>query len=167
MGMTGARIWRGVIGLIATGDLLGMLAVDAIFDVEKDVSTFKAYYCTLLNSMSRFPEVLRVALPCLLLATCVGANCVLQGRSHGDIIAAFVPATIGLFIFNKSVNSVHTLCTSGDGMLWWSQVNLEHTRSEMIMLHVYIGVVLVASLVGQLMALRAALATYAGKQKSR
>ena len=88
-----ARIWRSVVGLIATGDLLGMLSVDAIFDVEKDATVFKLYYCCLLNSMSRFPEVMRVALPCLLLATCVGANCVLQGRSRGDIIAAFVPGT--------------------------------------------------------------------------
>lgn len=76
-------------------------------------------------------------------------------------------ATIGLFIFNKSVNSVHTLCSSNNGSLWWSSVNLEHTRSEMIMLHVGIGVVLVASLVGQLMALHAALATRAGKSNSR
>ena len=119
MGMT-ARIWRGVVGLIATGDLLGMLTVDAIFDVEKDVSVFKAYYCTLLDSMSRFPEVLRVALPCLLLAKCVGANCVLQGRSRGDVIAAFVPGTtlththtyIYIYVRDKSDLSSFVDCAS-------------------------------------------------------
>ena len=103
-----ARIWRGVVGLIATGDLLGMLTVDAIFDVEKDVSVFKAYYCTLLDSMSRFPEVLRVALPCLLLAKCVGANCVLQGRSRGDVIAAFVPGTILTHAHTHTHTHTHT-----------------------------------------------------------
>ena len=52
---------------IGLGGLLGQLAVDAVFDTDgADGALTTAgymYYCTLLDSLTRWPQLLRVAVP--------------------------------------------------------------------------------------------------------
>ena len=52
---------------IGLGGLLGQLAVDAVFDTDgRDGALTTAgytYYCTLLDSLTRWPQLLRVAVP--------------------------------------------------------------------------------------------------------
>jgi hypothetical protein len=43
--------------------LCGLLAVDAVFDSTDDPGASHGYYCALLRSLSRWPQVLRVAAP--------------------------------------------------------------------------------------------------------
>ena len=145
-----ARMVLGIIGLVGTGNLLGQLSVDAVFDVSDAVEdqVFKSYFCALLDSMNG-PAVARVLLPVGAIAACVATNALAPGRSVGDIIAAGVPGTVGLFVFAQSVSAVSAMCageiTAGDG------------RGRVARLHVGVAFIMATCLAGQLFGLRSAL----------
>lgn len=137
------RFVAAVLCLLATGDLLGQLSVDAVFDTGDD-RVFKDYFCLLLESMNGV-GILRVAIPCVTLATCLSMNALGPGRSTGDFIAAGVPSTVGLAIFSRTVGVVTDMCAGKIGSL--------QAQSTVASLHIGVAVILTTCLVGQLFGL--------------
>ena len=56
-----AHALRTAMALMAMADLVGQLSVDMVFDTA-DFETFEKYYCTLLESLTKFPQFLRVGI---------------------------------------------------------------------------------------------------------
>lgn len=94
------------------GALLGMLAVDAVFDFG-DPNAAKSYYCTLLPTLWSFPFVLRVAIPVVFSGLCVVANLIHSGSGSIFHLGTCVVLLIGgLPCFALSIDAVWKMCYS-------------------------------------------------------
>eukprot|EP00435_Cladocopium_sp_Y103_P051980 s130_g16.t1 len=93
------------------GALLGMLAVDAVFDFGSDHNAAKSYYCTLLPTLWSFPFVLRVAIPVVLSGVCILANLIRSGSIFhlGTCVVLLIG---GLPCFALSIDAVWKMCYS-------------------------------------------------------
>eukprot|EP00434_Breviolum_minutum_P033593 symbB.v1.2.029729.t1/scaffold3288.1/size59728/5 len=96
--------------VLGLGVLVGMLAVDAVFDFGDAVAA-KSYYCTLLPSMFSFPFVLRVAIPVVFSGICILAN-LISTRSVFHVGTCLVLLLGGSPCFALSVNAVSKMCYS-------------------------------------------------------
>eukprot|EP00437_Effrenium_voratum_P042278 CAMPEP_0181463018 /NCGR_PEP_ID=MMETSP1110-20121109/34699_1 /TAXON_ID=174948 /ORGANISM="Symbiodinium sp., Strain CCMP421" /LENGTH=123 /DNA_ID=CAMNT_0023587705 /DNA_START=46 /DNA_END=414 /DNA_ORIENTATION=- len=88
--------------------LVGMLAVDAMFDFG-DAEAAKSYYCTLLPTLFTFPQCLRVLVPVLF-----SGNCILQNwfchRSLFHVGSCVALILGGIPCFGFSIYAVDGMC---------------------------------------------------------
>mmetsp|Transcript_23457 Transcript_23457/g.30467 ORF Transcript_23457/g.30467 Transcript_23457/m.30467 type:complete len:154 (-) Transcript_23457:958-1419(-) len=135
---------RTMVCLMALADLLGMLSVDVVFDTDDDVALFRGYYCKLNDSLKQFPHVLRVAIPCTLLAAAGAYNVIVSTRTHSDILSAGLLVSVGAYGFHKSVDAVETMCLTKD-------LNVASTQQSILcQWHTLIAVILSIALILQL-----------------
>mmetsp|Transcript_29915 Transcript_29915/g.96538 ORF Transcript_29915/g.96538 Transcript_29915/m.96538 type:complete len:152 (-) Transcript_29915:721-1176(-) len=132
---------RTVVALVAMGDLIGQLSADLIFDTA-EAKVFEAYYCTLLSSLSKFPQVLRVLAPCSLLGVSGGLNALAPTRTTQDLATAALLLSVGAVAFASSVRAVDGLC-GGEAV----------AQSLLLKWHLVIAVVFAISMTLQLSSL--------------
>ena len=147
-----SEVWhavRSVVVLVAMGDLIGQLSVDLIFDNFTDVNVFKSYYCTLLVSLNKWPQILRVAAPCGLLALSGGTNALSSARTKVDLFSAGLLMSVGAVAFAKSVHVVDELCSA--------QGAVETLQASLLRWHLLIAAVFFFAFSSQLLSLIAVL----------
>ena len=137
------KVARTVCAMVAVGDLIGQLSVDLIFDTGRNLDAFRSYYCVLLASLSQFPQLIRVAAPCLVLTVSGSWNVLCASRNSGDLAAAAVAIFGGLVAFSRSVSIVEGLCAATTTT---TTTEKAAAQTSLARWHFFIGVVLAATL---------------------
>lgn len=118
--------------LVATCMLLAFLSNDLTIDYYADLSTQHGYYCTLLHSMETIPGVMRLLVPCGMLAVGVIAS---------QRLSLLVVSMAGLPLLLRNLMLVHSACLE-DPKLWISS-ELKMSHGYMLVLFTVILVVVV------------------------
>mmetsp|Transcript_21004 Transcript_21004/g.45134 ORF Transcript_21004/g.45134 Transcript_21004/m.45134 type:complete len:153 (-) Transcript_21004:138-596(-) len=100
-----------IVGMAA---LVGMLAVDAVFDFGANQFEVKSYYCALLPTLFSFPALLRVLVPVAFSGSFILYS-LFTTRSFWHICTCFCLICGGLPCFYTSISTVSNICSAKAG----------------------------------------------------
>jgi len=132
--------------------MLGLLANDSVFDVAP-LSISRAYYCTLLDSITRFPHFIRLMIPVAIIGACLVHRLVFSEMRpfslHVDAATAILLGVGGSVSFFHTIQLSRGMCAAH--LTPENKDAVQDMRSQMVPWHLFMGCALLTALVLQCM----------------